>query len=857
MKHIRPFRMRAAACIVASAALAALYVQGGASWLLGFVFLAPWLHSQGAHDKLAHALAGACAMSVAFTLAVFPWLGMALGRYTGIGDIAGLAILLLAAPLFQPQFLAFALVRHLALRRYGPLLAALAAASAWVATERFVPRLLGDTIGYGLYPSPWLRQGAAIGGGAGLTLLLLLSNQAVAAAWARRGQGWRIAVQPLALAALVPLLLAVYGAYGLAALSGEPAPSGKPLRMGLIQANMADYERQREEQGAYAVVQEILKRHFAMSYDAIERQRADAVLWSETAYPTTFGQPKSDAGAEFDREIVANVNAAGVPFIFGTYDRDGAGEYNAAALVPPDSGAPLFYRKNRLFPFTEYVPSWLDSAALRRLLPWTGSWKPGNGARVLPLRVAGGREVPVLPLICLDDVDTRLAIDGARLGAQVIVTMSNDSWFSADRQGARLHQAVAAFRSIETGLPQFRVTTNGYSAAIDATGAILAGTPMGEAALVIADLPVRQPAPTLMVRWGDWVGLVAAGFLLLLALMALTAARPAPRVQGIQGTRGTQGTQGAGGGAAPVDGMPASPTQGAAGVSGAAAMTLPARVVVLPPAARVAAGLLRSVARLGLLGMGVALLLDESLRLNTLVQVRLFGALFLLPEVAAWCLLRAFTAQASIANGRLVLARGSLRTELALAEIAAVDPWRLPVPAAGVALRLAPGRQWRYGLMLDCPAAFAAALAAAGGPAPVQRGGTTLRAMDVYGQARTALRRWRRDHPLVKFAVLPLALAIPAFHLHQHIAFGSALGEYYTFGLKAYLSAFALWWAAWTIGVVLCAALLRTGIEAAALLAALLRPAQATGIRSGLERAGHAVLYVGLPAWLLLNIYRA
>jgi len=36
-------------------------------------------------------------------------------------------------------------------------------------------------------------------------------------------------------------------------------------------------------------------------------------------------------------------------------------------------------------------------------------------------------------------------------------------------QGAALHQAVAAFRSIETGLPQFRVTTNGLSAVIEGT----------------------------------------------------------------------------------------------------------------------------------------------------------------------------------------------------------------------------------------------------------------------------------------------------------------------------------------------------------------------------------------------------
>ncbi|MBY0238382.1 MAG: apolipoprotein N-acyltransferase [Burkholderiaceae bacterium] len=819
--------MRAAAGIAASAVLAAWYVAGGASWVLGFVFLVPWLATLDARHTMAATLASAYAMTVAYTLAVFPWLGMALGRYTGIGDVAGLAILLLAAPLLQPQLLAFALVRHVTLRRYGPLLAALAASCAWVATERWVPRLLGDTIGYGLYPAPWLRQGAAIGGGAGLTLLLLLSNLALASAWARRVQGWRMAVKPLALAALAPLLL---GTYGVAALSGEPAPGGKPLRMGLIQANMADYERQREQQGAYAVVQEILKRHFAMSYDAIERQRADAVLWSETAYPTTFGQPKSQAGAEFDREIVANVNAARVPFVIGTYDRDHAGEYNAAALVPPDSGAPLFYRKTRLFPLTEYVPAWLDSPSLRRLLPWTGNWQPGNGVRVLPLRLADGREVPVLPLICLDDVDTRLALDGARLGAQVILTMSNDSWFSADRQGAKLHQMVAAFRSIETGLPQFRVTTNGYSAAIDASGAILAGTPMGEAALVIADLPVRQPAATLMVRWGDWVGVAATGFLLVLALAAL----PAPLLQGAQG-----------------------------GPGAGAAIKLPARVAVLPPAARFAAGLLRAVARVGLLGMGVALLQDDALRLNTLAQIRLFGALFLLPEVAAWCLLRAFSAEATLADGRLVLARGTLRTELALKDIVAVTPWRLPIPAAGVTLRLVSGRPWHSGLMVDDPAGFSAALAtvsatvsATAAPQQASPVSRWLAVMAVYGQARMALRRWRWDHPLVKFAALPLALAIPAFHLHQHIAFGSALGEYYTFGLAAYLRGFSLWWAAWTIGVVLCAALLRAGIEAAALLGALLRPAAATGIRRALERAGHALLYVGLPAWLLLNIVR-
>ncbi|MBA5605301.1 apolipoprotein N-acyltransferase [Duganella sp. FT3S] len=811
------------AAILASALMSALYARGGAGWLLGFVLLAPCLRALDTCPTVTRALLRGWAMTIGYTAGAFAWFGIAFGHYTQIGGAAGLAILLLAAPLFQPQFLSFALVRHLTRQRYGAAPGALAGAAAWVATEWLLPKFLGDTLGYGLYPSVPLRQGAAVVGTAGLTLLLLLANEGVAAAMALRTAGLRASARPLALAALAPLLLAGHGQF---ALSSSPAPDGKPLRVGLIQSNIIDYERQRQEKGTAAFVREVLDTHYAMSYDAVERQHVDAVLWSETVYPTTFGHPKSAAGAALDREIVGIVNAAGVPFVFGTYDRDGAGEYNAAAFVQPGAGLLGFYRKTRLFPFTEYVPAWLDGPLLRRLLPWTGNWQPGNGARVLPLRLADGREIPVQPLICFDDMDTSLAIDGVRLGAQAILTMSNDSWFTADPLGARLHQAAAAFRSIETRLPQFRVTSNGYSGVIDATGAILAGTRMGEQTLVVGALPVRAPAPTLIVRWGDWVGRMAAASLVLLGVMS---AFPAWR------------TTHAGETAAE-----------APAISLAAA--LPARVAVLSPATRLLAGLLRTFARGSLLWMCLALLLNEALRTNTLAQIRLFSSMFLLPEAAAWCVLALCSAQAMVVDGKLALTRGGRRRELKLSEIAEVQLWRLPIPGPGLSLRLHTGRRWRYGLALTNADARAAARAATAGR-PVQQ---SLRAVpQVYAQTSLAIRRSRLDHPLPKYILLPLALALPAFHLYQHIAYGSAFGEYYSFGLKAYLSAFALWWAAWSIGVVLTETLVRAAISIATLLAALLRPARAIAIRRWLERAGHVALYLGMPGWLLLTIYRA
>jgi apolipoprotein N-acyltransferase len=286
--------------------------------------------------------------------------------------------------------------------------------------------------------------------------------------------------------------------------------------MGLVQSNIVDYERLRREQGAYAVVRGVLDIHFAMSHDAVERQRVDAVMWSETVYPTTFGDPKSDDGAELVREILQIVDAAGVPFVFGTYDRDADGEYNAAAFVAPGAGLLGFYRKTRVFPLTEYVPAWLDGPTLRRWLPWAGTWQPGSGARVFPLRLADGREIPVLPMICLDDVDAGLGIDGARLGAQAILTMSNDSWFTEHAEGAWLHLVVAAYRSVETRLPQLRVTNNGITAVIDATGEIRSKAAVGERTTLVAEAAPRAPEPTLVVRWGDWLGPTALVLVVLL-----------------------------------------------------------------------------------------------------------------------------------------------------------------------------------------------------------------------------------------------------------------------------------------------------------------------------------------------------
>ncbi len=802
-----------------------LYSRGGNAYLLGFVGLVPWLLALDATRTVAGAARSGLLMSIAFAAAVLAWFGFAMAGYLGMPAATGLLALLAAAPLLQPQFLVFALVRHVAGRHHGPVVRALAGAAAWVATEWLVPKLFDDTLGHGMHPSYVLRQIADVGGAPGITLLLILINECIAAAIARRREGARALLRPLAIATVVLVSMAGYGAARLSMLTATPEVAGTPLRIGMIQSNIVDYERLRRDMGAYEVVRHVLDTHYAMSREAIDRHRVDALLWSETVYPTTFGHPKSEGGGELDREIQDFVSSAGVPLVFGTYDLDEAGEYNAAAFVEPARAPPLgFYRKTNLFPLTEYLPHWLEGPTIRRWLPWAGTWRPGSGARVFPLRLSGGREIPVLPMICLDDTDAGLAIDGARLGALAILGMSNDSWFTRYPIGADLHLRVAAFRSIETRLPQLRVTNNGVSAVIDATGTVVAATAMGEQKLLIGEVSVRTPPATLMVVWGDWVGRAASVLLLLLALSWVAKALKRRR-------------RSAAAPAAPMSMHEA----------------YRADVIVLAPAWRIAAGLLRAIAFGCLLWMGANFLSGDD-QMNALARIRMFTALFLAPLAAAWCIARAFAATARIEGDALVLEQRERRTEIPVRSIVAVEPWTLALPATGVWLRMESGRRWSRGIVLDDPAALVDALTRAGGRPGLAGGLSGL--VSAYARARLAAPRHRMlDHPVLKFVLFPLVPALPAFRLHQHIAFGGTFGEYHTYGLQAYLTAFGIWWASWAIGLVIFAAALRGIIEAGTWLSLALRVESAIEIRRTLEFLGRLLFYVGVPAWLLIRFW--
>jgi apolipoprotein N-acyltransferase len=323
----------------------------------------------------------------------------------------------------------------------------------------------------------------------------------------------RTALAPAAISLALVGALALYGALRLRGLEAEIARAPH-VTAGIAQADIARYGELARALGSFDAVASILEAHLALSHAALARAPLDLLLWPETVYPTTFGSPKSEDGAAFDRALGAFVGRTGIPLVFGAYDAEGGREFNAAVLLEPDAaggaGSVRFatYRKAMLFPLTERVPAWLDTKPVRAALPWLGSWSPGDGVRSLPLAL-GGRSVRVAPLICYDALEPRLVHDAVREGAELIVTLSNDAWF-AFGAGPRLHLAMATFRSLETRRAQLRATPTGISAAISPTGEVTARLGVHAREALVATVPLLSGPPPPFARLGDWLGPGAA-----------------------------------------------------------------------------------------------------------------------------------------------------------------------------------------------------------------------------------------------------------------------------------------------------------------------------------------------------------
>jgi apolipoprotein N-acyltransferase len=205
---------------------------------------------------------------------------------------------------------------------------------------------------------------------------------------------------------------------------------------------------------------------FGKLLDSVSAVKPDLVVMAESAM-VEFGSVRSFRVQDVVRELFSRSAARYI--MAGGDDVVSNRTYNAVALYANGTDGPVdIYHKQHLVPFGEYIPLDKTFPVLQKLSPLGVSLHSGD-PKLFTIKTSDGRRVKVAPLICYEDTDPRLASQARRMGADLIVLVTNDSWFS-DSSEAEAHAAQAVLRAVETGLPVVRVGNSGVTGVIRPDG---------------------------------------------------------------------------------------------------------------------------------------------------------------------------------------------------------------------------------------------------------------------------------------------------------------------------------------------------------------------------------------------------
>ena len=477
-------------------------------WALFFGFVPLWVYWLRAPGARAVLFSGwICQFT--FTLVAFHWIAYTVNEFSHLGTALSVLVMLLYCSFANLQFPAAGWL-WLKLFPRGPLAARIAGlALLTAACER-----LGTSIFHWNFGYAWLYMGwpafqlADVTGFRWLCTVTICLNGFFLLAWQRRS--WR----PAAAAAGIFLALNLLGAWHARSL---PIPDGL-LRALLVQPNVGNRDKERLDADPKAG-EYFLRRNFALTDRALASQPTppDVVVWPENAFPGFIADVKLDFGmGPLIREYL---KARKIDLLTGGFGMNAAGQVTNGLFALSRNGTWLApaYEKRLLLPFGEYIPGGDRIPFLKKWLPDVRDYGAGEGPVVLQVNGVGlGAQ------ICSEGLFDFIARDLANAGSQLMVNITNDSWYGPWLEPWQ-HFYITMAKAVETRRPLLRDTNTGVSSVTLASGEILEQSPMGTEWFHLYEIPyLKKPSPTAFMGWGyyfDWLFLVAG------LVMALAAVR--------------------------------------------------------------------------------------------------------------------------------------------------------------------------------------------------------------------------------------------------------------------------------------------------------------------------------------------
>src|SRR5262245_13159707 len=442
------------------------------------------------------------------------WTGEVLQQFGGVPmALALLAMLLLA--LYLALFPALTALMVAYLVRGAGRRALFLAPAVWVATEYLRGYLLGGF--------PWVPLGnsqvtvlpvaqlASVFGVYGLSALVAFVSASLAYAALSAG---RARLAGFGTAALVVVAVAVWGVLRIS--DGALTREGTPLRVGLIQGNIAQEDKWNRQEA-----RRIFTTYIAMTRDAV-RRGAEFVIWPESSTPFMFEE--DDVGETAVRDLARELR---VPILFGSDQVDRSGEairlYNAAFLITPEGETGGVYRKIHLVPFGEYIPFKNLLYFVSPLVERLADFAPGMSMVMLPV---GSHQVNTA--ICYEVVYPSLIREAVLDGSQLLTTITNDGWYGYSSAPYQ-HFEMASMRAIEQGRYLVRAANTGISGIVDPYGRVVQRSAIFEQVGLVGEARVLT-GRTIYGAIGDVVAYVSIA----LTMVALVGVR---RVRGSARTR--------------------------------------------------------------------------------------------------------------------------------------------------------------------------------------------------------------------------------------------------------------------------------------------------------------------------------
>ncbi len=232
------------------------------------------------------------------------------------------------------------------------------------------------------------------------------------------------------------------------------------------------------------------------------------IAWPESPAPFRATDARFQAAM---RDIALAVKA---PMIVGDVGMDLAQNqvgdqeyhvYNSASVVALDGHFAGRYDKMHLVPFGEYIPAQKLFFFLHKVTANLPDTDAGTERKVFRLN---GRRYGVF--ICYESVFGDEVRQFARLGAEVLVNISDDGWYG-DTSAPWQHLNMARMRAIENRRWILRDTNNGVTASIDPYGTVRQSIPRHKVDALAARFGYGSEM-TFYTEHGDWLAMVCAMF---------------------------------------------------------------------------------------------------------------------------------------------------------------------------------------------------------------------------------------------------------------------------------------------------------------------------------------------------------